>query len=462
MKHTFFKKPKTKLIKTAAIAIRRVLSSILILLILLFWTTSKLPRIPLVNFPPEQKIAYASNTGFVLPSTLPSNTCTAPTTGNFTDDAPPDNNNDLYACAVDNNPNVEENFQFSGYSFGLTASAKILGIVVHLNDVHISSATAGGTQDFKVRISWDGGTTWTAAAQNDSDTCTTGDIGTAALDGDEYYCNNSTSTAGTSEPSSGTFWGRSNWTTTELNSSNFVVHIVGDNNNNTARINYVDVVDVKVYYTSTFTLSAYRWYVDSDNENVTDIWGNPDIAESTALTTLPASQDPPKPTQELRLRVALTVGTVNLATSDVTFKLEYKAGTDGSCTTGSWTDVGAGGGAEIWRYATSSVTDGADITVTKLTPSDVLEEYAKSNPTQTNHNSGTTTQDVEYDFHLEHNSAAAVTQYSFRLVYNDTQDNVLGTYTVCPTLTTRPETDNLMRHGNFFENNAERGFFWAN
>jgi uncharacterized repeat protein (TIGR01451 family) len=212
--------------------------------------------------------------------------------------------------------------------------------------------------------------------------------------------------------------------------------------------------------TPTFTLSSYRWYVDTDAENVTDPWGNPDIAENTSLGVLPATNDPPWPGKELRLRTALTIATSNLSVSSAQFKLQYKAGTDASCTTGSWSDVGAGGSGTIWRFATSSVTDGADLSAAKLSVSDVLEEYAKSNPTQTNHNTATIGQDIEYDFHLENNGAAPATQYSFRVT--DSAGGALSAYTNCPTLTTLPTDTATMRHGNFFSAETERGFIWAN
>jgi hypothetical protein len=205
----------------------------------------------------------------------------------------------------------------------------------------------------------------------------------------------------------------------------------------------------------TFTLNDYRWYVDNDSENVAAIWGTPDIAESTSIVPLPAGNDPPDSSQELRLRVNFTVNTASLTATSQQFKLQFKAGTDGSCTTGSWTDVGSG----AWVFATSSVTDGANLSVIKLSSSDVLEEYAKSNPTQTNHNSATATQDIEYDFHIIGTSMAEATQYSFRVVESD--NTVFDAYTNCPTLTTEPGTSLLMRHGDFFSEGLEKGFFWT-
>ncbi len=210
---------------------------------------------------------------------------------------------------------------------------------------------------------------------------------------------------------------------------------------------------------TTFSLNSYRFYVDSDSENVTDPWGNPDLAENTSLSVLPATNNPPGQGTELRIRIALTVNGSNLTANSRQFKLQYKVGTDGSCTTGTWTDVGVGGGGEIWRFASSSVTDGTTLTSLKLSVSDVLQVYAKSNPTALNPNSATVGQDIEYDFHIEHNGASDATQYSFRVVESD--GTILDSYSNCPTLTTRPGVANLMRHGNFFGDQIERGFFWA-
>lgn len=232
----------------------------------------------------------------------------------------------------------------------------------------------------------------------------------------------------------------------------------------------LDYIQITVNYTPAsgpqFTQNNYGWYVDSDAEDVTDFWGNPDIAQNTAISALPVTNDPPGATQELRLRVNISVSNANMTASSKYFKLQYKQGTDANCTTGSWTDVGAGGGGEIWRYATSSVTDGTDLTVSRLSPaSGVLQEYIKSKPTGANPFAVNVGQTTEYDFHIEHNGAADAKRYSLRVVETDntgTPTTAFNGYTNCPTLTTEPGTGNLLRHGNFFADEVEQGFFWAN
>jgi hypothetical protein len=211
----------------------------------------------------------------------------------------------------------------------------------------------------------------------------------------------------------------------------------------------------------TFSQNEYRWYVDDnpDSENVTDPWSSVsgvDIAENTSLEPVPVDNDPPNSTQELRLRANMTVNNQNLSASSQQFKLQFKAGTDGSCTTGSWTDVGA---SQAWEFATSSVTDGTTLTASKLTATDVLEVYAKTNPTATNPNGASTGQDIEYDFHIVGTNVSDATQYSFRAVESD--GTVLDAYTNCPTLHTEPGIINLLRHGNFFSGSSEKGFWWT-
>lgn len=213
---------------------------------------------------------------------------------------------------------------------------------------------------------------------------------------------------------------------------------------------------------SSFTQNKYRWYYDNDLANPTAAWGAIAIAENTAIPIIPAGYDPPDTTQELRLRVNMVVNTAALSASSKYFKLEYKAGTDGSCTTGSWTDVGTGN----WTYATSTVTDGVNITASLSdTTSGKGEQYVKGKPSALNNIGANVGEIIEYDFHVIGGSATPNTTYSFRVVGTDaagTGETVLDAYTNCATLTTEPGTADLMRHGQVFNNGSKAGFFWAN
>ena len=209
-----------------------------------------------------------------------------------------------------------------------------------------------------------------------------------------------------------------------------------------------------------FVLNSYRWYADNDFVDPSNPWGNPDIAQDTAITILPYGNLAPTSTVELRLRTNFTVSSTALSAAAKQFKLQFKEGTDATCTTGSWTDVGAQAGAVTWRFANSSVTTSL-VSVTLLSPaSNVLESYVTTTPTVVNPNSASATEEIEYDFHIEHNGATSTDQYSFRVVESD--DTVFESYTNCPTLATGPETADMMRHGNMITAIGEQGFYWAN
>lgn len=209
-----------------------------------------------------------------------------------------------------------------------------------------------------------------------------------------------------------------------------------------------------------FILDGYRWYEDTDNEVVSSAneWSIFNVPESDPIITIPTAYNPPELGTELRLRIRILINNNGLAVNEIEFKLQYKAGTDSTCTTESWTDVGVGGGGAIWRYATSSENDGEPLTTTVL-GSDVLQLYVKSAAPGTNPNPVVIGDTMEYDFHIQHNGAAGATQYSFRLV--EDSGILLSQYTECPTLSTKAKTENQLRHGNFFESGLEKGYSWV-
>lgn len=214
---------------------------------------------------------------------------------------------------------------------------------------------------------------------------------------------------------------------------------------------------------ATFTQENYRWYVDSDGEDVSDPWSvysGVDIAENTAITVIPARRDPPSSTQELRLRVNLTVNDAAISSDSYYFKLQYRAGTDSDCSSGSWTDVGSG----VWDYATSSVTDGTTLSTSRLTGTDVLEAYSKSSPVSNPNGTSSAGEIIEYGFHIIGTTSSENTRYLFRVVETDSggsSSTNLTSYTNCATLTTEPGTSDLMRHGNLFSEGEELGSYWT-
>ncbi len=218
---------------------------------------------------------------------------------------------------------------------------------------------------------------------------------------------------------------------------------------------------------STFTQNNFAWYVNpgTPSENVTDLWGNPDITENNIITPVPPSNDPPDTTQELRLRMNITVNAVVIGANERWFKLQFRTGTDSDCSTGSWTDVGAAAGGEAFIYTSQTdVADDTTLTVSKLTGTDRLETYSRIKPANTPTGTSATGEDIEFDFHFLGTNSVSAERYLFR-VYEANSDGtdlaVLDGYTNCPILHTEPGIESQMRHGNIFSGNLEQGFFWA-
>jgi len=237
-----------------------------------------------------------------------------------------------------------------------------------------------------------------------------------------------------------------------------------------AWIEGIDFSGITYTTPTTFTQNTYRWYVDNDSADPTDPWSSStgvDLAENTAVTYPPVQNDPPGVSQELRLRINFTVNGANLSAESKYFKVQYKKATDATCTTGDWYDVQNNGTGAEWDFAESGVTDGATISA-KLsdTTSVRIEDYVKSKPSAVNPVPANIGENVEYDFHMVYGAtASANTTYSFRMVETDsggTTQTVFSSYTNCPTLTTEPILDNLMRHGKVYgEWGQKGGLYWA-
>lgn len=251
------------------------------------------------------------------------------------------------------------------------------------------------------------------------------------------------------------------WDTTGVPAGSYYVYGTTNDGVNSAVSDYSSGQITINAVAATFTQNDFEWYVDETTVTLTDPWpsGSINIAENTALTQLPATNRPLVSGDKIRIQMNITV-TNTLSAGGQAFQLEYDTSED--CTTASgWALVGAIGSGTIWRfYDNTSLNDG-DSQVNQISTSDVVADYVESNDTQTNPNEVTTGQDMEWDFAVENNGAAENTTYCFRMAKAD--GTALNTYNAdsYPKLTTAPGTANLMRHGNFFQNGLEGGFFWA-
>ena len=148
--------------------------------------------------------------------------------------------NPMYACADDTNRAVDtdsgtttntgcgdtgkDRHIFSNYGISVPSGNEIQGIAVRL-DARVDSTPFGSTRNMCVELSWDGGTTWTAAKTTSS--LTTGY--------QTYELGNN-----------GELWGRT-WSLSDLSNANFRVRITNVANN-VLRDFYLDWVAVNVYY----------------------------------------------------------------------------------------------------------------------------------------------------------------------------------------------------------------------
>lgn len=218
--------------------------------------------------------------------------------------------------------------------------------------------------------------------------------------------------------------------------------------------------------TPAYTQNDFEWYVTADSVTLSNIWpsGNgDDIAENAALTQIPATNEALETGDQIRIQMNFTVATSAVTASSQAFKLQYDAAED--CTTASgWTDVGAKASGSIWRLFDEASIGDSTTQVNNISTSTGGAEgyYSEINASATNPNAIAIGETSEWDWPVENNGATPNTSYCFRMVLSD--DTPLDSYNSdsYPKLTTAPGASDLMRHGNFYQNDVERGFFWTN
>lgn len=211
-----------------------------------------------------------------------------------------------------------------------------------------------------------------------------------------------------------------------------------------------------------FTQNDWRIYINNNAINPTDPWpnGSVDLGENAPLDSELRANDPLEPSDVVRLRMSIAITNDDLTSGFTGFVLAYAEATD--CTTASgWTDVDVQGGAGAWRFYNSTVTDGATITTNRLGVSDVSGRVSESDPTGTNPSAVSAGQDLEWDWVIQYNGPQQATSYCFRIERQN--GNALTAYNSdsYPLIATAPGTDDLMRHGNFYSGEVEKGFFWV-
>ena len=193
----------------------------------------------------------------------------------------------------------------------------------------------------------------------------------------------------------------------------------------------------------------YRFYTDNDLLTPDDAWpeGIEDLGENTSITEF---DDPPGIGEVLRLRMSLRAKNANWPADFFAFKLQYAERVTTCTAVGVWTDVGQSGSGEIWRgLAAGGTVDGTVLSGDPPTPgdllisvSDVAGALVHENQSATNTHIAFDGEDVEYDWYLEHNGAAADTFYCFRAVEAD--GTILSGYLQYPQLRTADFTPEVI------------------
>jgi hypothetical protein len=166
-----------------------------------------------------------------------------------------------------------------------------------------------------------------------------------------------------------------------------------------------------------YTQLAYRLYANANSVTPTDPWpaGGDDLLENEPIdenTTGVKSGD------VVRMRMQLSVA--NSTSTAEAFKLQF-ATTTALCSDATvWSDVGSATSSAVWRgYNNASPNDGATLSTSTISGTDVLESYEEQNPSVTMPNTVGIAQQGEWDFAVEQNNADAATVYCFRMVESD-------------------------------------------
>lgn len=223
------------------------------------------------------------------------------------------------------------------------------------------------------------------------------------------------------------------WTRSDLLNANFKTLITAKRGNtNTAATFSLDIVKVRVTYNAIdYNQASYGVFKNMDSTDV----GSTLASSNTAATIH-------YPSAPFRLRVLLGIGTLNLAISGESFKLQYAGKGTGTCASPSggspavYTDVTA---ATLIAYNDNiTPASNASITNNSADPTDGVNSIVSQTYIEANNFSNSAAinagQDGKWDFSLKDNGAPSSTAYCLRTVLSS--GTLLDTYSVYPEVTT--------------------------
>ncbi len=187
----------------------------------------------------------------------------------------------------------------------------------------------------------------------------------------------------------------------------------------------------------------YAWYVDNGLLTPSDMWpaGPSGIGENTAITSY---DKPPSSGEVLRLRMAVRVHGSSISRETKSWKLQYGVRTATCDAVDMWFDTGdSASTTALWRGYNAVPEDGTPLSTDPPTLGDLklsvsitgrAGTYEEANPSAPNPYKTAIGESIEYDWILEANGVPDETSYCFRMV--EDSDDLFGTYTYYPTLTT--------------------------
>ncbi len=196
----------------------------------------------------------------------------------------------------------------------------------------------------------------------------------------------------------------------------------------------------------------YRFYVHDNVLKPTDPWplGVSDLGENTSISAL---DEPLTIDEKVRIRMTVKVANANLAAGIQDFKLQYglRSSTCSAIASNNWYAVGEIGSSTPWRgFLATGTTDGTSLSTNPPTGGDLIISVSDragslvhESPTLGNPYTVLESEDVEYDWHLQHNGANSNSTYCFRMIRGDgTTLDVYNNYPQIRTAHFTPATKN--------------------
>lgn len=170
----------------------------------------------------------------------------------------------------------------------------------------------------------------------------------------------------------------------------------------------------------------YRFYVHNNALTPTDPWP-PGPLNLDENATLAIGNEPLGRGDQIRVRMSLRTSNANMQAGLRAFKLQYGLRVTTCTAIDEWTDTGTATSSTIWRgFIATGTSDGISLSGNPpndgellLSVSTVGGTLAHQNPTAANPYVVVEGEDVEYDWHLEHNGANPRSTYCFRMVQSD-------------------------------------------